>query len=400
MTFRLFPLLFLVPSIFLEAYTVPFVDSLTLSKFAILLFILYSIARLFLQTTIKFPHQIRRVIVFLVIFVGVNFLSLVSNLGNNEEYYNFSKNVFLLYVFYSVFTILLIEYIYRSHLDKFSEQIFWLSISLQVLIGLVEIISGTLRPDGTIGHGDSDFYAIALSFSFSILIIDILLNSKHNLFKIILAICMGIVLFYAAVRTAWISILISIVIAILANHNKIFNVRFLFKTILFIFSIFIVVYITSIFLPGFYDFIAGRFALEDGTSYSIMENTRLTIMTDSINIFFESPILGNGPASYSVYGLDSDVAWTESFAWDPSLITTVLADVGLVGFLCLILLIVSLFKLNSYKVISDKNISPAKIWLYSLIGLIFSFSISNAILLPFFWLYFALTLIKFNGALK
>jgi O-antigen ligase len=400
MILRFFPLLFLIPSIFLEVYTTPFFDNLTVSKFAILLFILYSIPGFFLKTTIKFPRQIRWVIVFLVIFVGVNLLSLVSNLGNNEEYYIYSRNVFLLYAFYSIFTILLIEYIYRNHLDKFSEQIFWLSISIQVLIGLVEIVSGVLRPDGTMGHGDSDFYAMALSFSFSILIIDILLNSKHNRFKIILAICMGIVLFFTGVRSTWISILISIVIAILANRNKIFNARFLFKAIFSIFSVFILTYITSIFLPHFYDFISGRFALEDGTSYSIMENTRLIIMMDSIDIFFESPILGNGPASYSIYGLDSGVAWTEPFAWDPSLLTTVLADVGLVGFLCGVLLIISLFKLNSYKVISVNNIPTAKIWLYSLIGLIFSFSISNAILFPFFWLYFSLTLIKFKGALK
>ncbi len=258
------------------------------------------------------------------------------------------------------------------------------------------------RPYGTFVEPDwfgaiCMFYAllfIALYFS----------KLKHNkrfyLFGIMIS-TMG--LFLGFVRASWIGFLIGL-LALLVFSKKIRLSRlkiFLFSKIS-LGSILVILLLTFVF-PIINEIIKSRFITKTPITLS---DVRLVKSIHALRLFLEHPIIGNGPGSFGIQGIwgDSEEYYEKLVAegklspegrFDTNIITTVLADTGIVGFFFFILISITFLRYNlrAIPMINNDYQIISVGFFGGIIGLFISYIFTTG-----FWMSFTWVFVGFNIA--
>ena len=281
---------------------------------------------------------------------------------------------------------------------------------LETLVGTSEMIAALAkgnfyRPDGTISNGDADFYAILLmAFLISMVVLRILkvtvISKKFDSFFIFL---LALNVFLSFVRSAWGGFIIAMLFLFFLEFINAFGEKKKEDKVAgkIIFSLLLV----AIFVLGiYYVFLSANlqeFALNRLTVPTTDEGdiggttgTRLLLMAESFSYFLQSPIIGNGPSAFSLQGLlMEEIPWRGDTAFDPSIITTVLNDTGIIGGVVFIWFIVSIFKYVFHMYRKDQNNILMKYsfaFSITIFGLLVSYVPTTALWFPFSWVFFSL----------
>jgi O-antigen ligase len=152
-----------------------------------------------------------------------------------------------------------------------------------------------------------------------------------------------------------------------------------------------------------------RFALgrqRDESAISL-KNVRFRQMAIALSLFRQRPVIGNGPGSFSVLG---GLGVHESYyfeqgadlsrIYDPSILTTILNDTGLLGAAAFIALVGAYFahvRRRGRRLAGRAARNTAWAAHCALVGLFASFIFTQYFWMPFTWLLFALTMVLFES---
>lgn len=215
-------------------------------------------------------------------------------------------------------------------------------------------------------------------------------------------------LFFSFVRAAWVGFVIASVVLLFFKYkssalklNLALYIRniFIFCMVLFL-SVFLYSPLRNILRERFYPVYSGaRFSLE---------NVRVQQMKTSFKAFLRHPLIGNGPGSAAFNYLVED--YGEKYAknivkdtvslkgkegFDPSIITTVMEDTGIIGLILLLTLIGKIVFYN-LKIIPliDNKYSIIALGLFSgLVGLFISYNFSTGFWISFTWVFLAFNMV-------
>ncbi len=254
------------------------------------------------------------------------------------------------------------------------------------------------RPYGT--FVEPDWYG-AISMFFSLLFISLYFSrlrekKKFYLFGMVISI-LG--MFLSFVRASWIGFLGGIFVLLLLKHKVKLSRINVINFSKFLLCLVVSFLILIILIPATIDIFGTRVALT-GVAGVGATNVRFVQMRHSINLFLNSPILGNGPGCFSVLGIwghneeyynqlvREGLISIES-RYDPSIVTTVLADTGILGAFFFIILLFSFFKYNLltipkiggfYQVVSFSLLG-------GIVGLFISYIFTQGFWLPLTWVF-------------
>jgi len=155
----------------------------------------------------------------------------------------------------------------------------------------------------------------------------------------------------------------------------------------------------------------GRFTQGPGDIQATLskENARYVQMAMSWRLFRERPVFGNGPGSFSVLGWMGanefyylTVGVERRLIYDPSILTTVLNDTGVVGSAAFLVLVAAYFgrvRRRLRRIAGRSSRNQALAAHCAMVGLFASFIFTQYFWLPFTWLFLAMTmlLLEFGG---
>lgn len=254
------------------------------------------------------------------------------------------------------------------------------------------------RPYGT--FIEPDWYG-AISMFFALLFISLYfsrLNERRRfyLFGMVISI-LGMLLSF--VRASWFGFLGGIIfLLIFKSRVKLsrLSIANFSKFLIFLVIIFLILIILS---PTLINILETRLTLAGGTGLGTA-NVRFVQMRHSMNLFLNSPILGNGPGCFSVLGIwghneeyynqlvREGLISIES-RYDPSIVTTVLADTGILGAFFFIILLFSFFKYNLLtipKIGGFYQVASFSL-LGGIVGLFISYIFTQGFWIPFTWVF-------------
>jgi hypothetical protein len=357
-------------------------------------------------------------------YIFVNFIAIV-----NAPSFERSLKIFILLV-----SLVLLYYIIVNFIDN--KELFDKAFNLLLYVGLAEIIYGlyqvfagmsnyylgTTLFVGHLGLIHSDFIrspwgrpygtfvapdwygAISMFFAllfFSLYFSRLTIRRRFYIFGMVISI-LG--MFFSFVRASWFGFLVGIIILLIFKSRvklsrlSIVNIT---KFLIFLFVIFLILIILS---PTLVNVLGARITLS-GSAGLGTTNSRFAQMRHSLKLFLIHPILGNGPGCFSTLGI---WGWAEEYynqaveegllsledRYDPSIITTALADTGIVGMIFFILIIFSFFRYNFltipkvgeyYQVVSSS-------FLAGISGLFFSYIFTQGFWIPFTWVFLGLNI--------
>ncbi len=382
-----------------ESQIMPFNIRPVYMIFFISLFYLIPQLLLKFSSDIKFLFHHRLLLIYYAYFSII----LLTNLHYNaiEHFGQMSIGIFL----YFVFVILV-----RKQDFDFLYKIFLLTGFLQISLGLIQVFLGILtvetglsfkeyiqhldlvrygRPFGT--FVEPDFYGVFSSL-FAFVFLGEYLKTKKNIYYF-LSLLSTILLFYGAVRGAIIGFIFGIFIFIylLKDHIKISKIDFITSLYIFIFSI-----------PIFYGTIQ-RFLYLFRLDFWVegFMNPRVLQMSVSFSQFLESPIFGNGLNAYRFLG-DTYSSAVESWmpdwvisGYDPSILTSLLNDSGIIGFILFSIFLVYFFK-NIFPL--SKNYFRELGLFFGVLSLFISYIFTNG--LPFTFTWIIIAIVELNTKFK
>lgn len=382
-----------------ESQTMPFNIRPVYMIFFISLF--YLIPQLWLKfsSDLKFLFHHKLLLIYYAYFSII----LLTNPHYNaiEHFGQISIGIFL----YFVFVILV-----RKQDFDFLYKIFLLIGFLQIILGVIQVFLGILtvetglsfkeylqhldlvrygRPFGT--FIEPDFYGVFSSL-FALVFLGEYLKTKKNIYYF-LSLLSTILLFYGAVKGAIIGFIFSIFIFIylLKDYIKISKIDFITSLYIFIFSI-----------PIFYGTIE-RFSYLFRLDFWVegIMNPRILQTSVSFSQFLESPIFGNGLNSYRFLGDTYSSAvedWMPDWVisgYDPSIVTSLLNDTGIIGFILFSIFLIYFFK-NIFPL--SKN-SFRKLGLFfGVLSLFISYLFTNG--LPFTFTWIIIAMVELNTKFK
>jgi len=141
------------------------------------------------------------------------------------------------------------------------------------------------------------------------------------------------------------------------------------------------------------DFAASRINLNDDSMAGIRNNLRLVMMFESWENAKRSLIIGNGPSAFSLQGLLLEIPHRGENAFDPSIITTLLNDTGIIGLITFSIFIFKICSLSfkSFRYDSGNILSKYSIaFTCAMTGLIISYIPTTALWIPYSWVFFSL----------
>jgi len=361
------------------------------------IFIRFSIGKFrFLKTPIDVP---------LFGYLLINFIAII----NSPSIYRSLKISILL------LSLALLYYIIVNYIDN--KELFVNAFNLLLYVGLLEIIYGLYqvvagifnhyfntnlyigylglmhaefinspwgRPYGT--FIEPDWYG-AVAMFFSLLFISLYFSQlrerkKLYLFGMIISI-LG--MFLSFVRISWVGFLVGMIF-LLIFRPKVKLSKLNVKNFTKFFFYFIVFFLLFIFLtPNLLNILNTRFTFEGDAGISV-NNIRFIQFKHALKLFLNSPIIGNGPGCFSVLGGEKDYGMLR---FDLSIVTTVLADTGILGAIFFIILSFSFFKYNLltipkingfYQVVSFSLLG-------GIIGLFISYIFTQGFWIPFTWVF-------------
>jgi len=258
------------------------------------------------------------------------------------------------------------------------------------------------RPYGT--FVEPDWYG-AISMFFALLFISLYFSRlkkrrRFYLFGMLISI-LGMFLSFA--RASWFGFLGGIIVLLIFKSRvklSRLSIANFSKFLIFLVVIFLILIILS---PTLINILGTRLTLAGDAGLGAT-NVRFVQMRHSVKLFLAHPILGNGPGCFSTLGIwgDSEEYYNQLVEegllsverrYDPSIITTVLADTGIMGIIFFILLIFSFFRYNF--LVTPKVSEYYQVVSFSLLGGISGLFVSY-ILTQGFWIPFTWVFIGFN----
>jgi len=354
--------------------------------------LIYLIPQLFLKIKSKFVFLKHHKILLAYYLYCCMMLIAVPTYNSIEHFGQISLGVFLYFSF-----IILV----KKNDIKYLYQVLLLIGFLQAFLGSLQIIFGILtvenianlkpyvqhldlvhygRPFGTLVEPDF-FGAIATFFSF--LFIGAYLNTQKTLYYFV-GILFMLLLFYSGVRAAILGFIASLILVpfLLKDRIRISRVDSIIS-----------IYTSIILIPIFYSTIQ-RFAYFFRLDFWVegFMNPRVLQMGVSTSQFLESPIFGNGLNAYRFLGETYSSAvetWMPDWVisgYDPSIITSLLNDTGLIGFTLFILFIYFYLK-NLLIAKNNRNV----FMFGGILSLFISYIFTNGLPFTFTWILLSMT---------
>jgi hypothetical protein len=286
----------------------------------------------------------------------------------------------------------------------------YIFVFIQSLIGFFQMFPPFIRPTGTISCCDSDFFAIMLLGPFVSLVVLKILKVKvfSSSFDYILITSIALNILGSFVRSSWIGFIAAFLfffffsfrnklgskVSKIANFKKIFSISIVFSVFLFI------VFLSS--SSQLQEFTKNRLDFdrvnEQGelSGSSIQGNIRLLMMAVSFENAMKNPIIGNGPAAFTTQGMEMDhnkVLHAGDFAFDPSIVTTIFNDTGLIGVFLFLFFIIKFFSyiFKTFRENEDDILAKhALSFSIAIAGLLVAYIPSTALWIPFSWVYFSI----------
>jgi len=165
--------------------------------------------------------------------------------------------------------------------------------------------------------------------------------------------------------------------------------------------------------PNLREIVARRFdtrGLEAAEQSLTLQNARLRQMAVSFQLFRQRPLIGNGPGSFSLLGDPGahqdyyiEVGADLSRIYDPSIITTILNDTGLLGMAAFLVLVAAYFVytrrcLRRMNEPSSRNTALSAHCAF--VGLFASFVFTQYFWMPFTWLFLSMVVMLHEMGLQ
>ena len=350
--------------------------------------------------TKKRKFTISRVEILLIAYIGVNIISLFF-VGFDSLRISYGiRIIFLLVCWLSVFFYLTRKCSIELRALKLLK-FFFLMGFLQTLIGTWQMLGTFVRPTGTISLGDADFFGIAIMGNLLVFVVLKVLKVQvlGKYLDYIFISLLTANLFFSFVRSGWFGFLAGLFFfGLLIVLGKIGKISLLGRKILSItLGIAFVVFILFTISPTLQDYAISRIFSSESDGNSIQNNIRLIMMAESWKNALNSPIIGNGPAAFAVQGLSLDIPLNADFAFDPSIITTLMNDTGIIGtavFISFLWVLISetlsIYSKNPNNILAKYALA----FVVAVFGLIIAYIPSTGLWLPYSWMFFG-----FAGAL-
>lgn len=269
-------------------------------------------------------------------------------------------------------------------------------MGVQAVIGILQMVGTFVRPTGTIGSGDSDYFALVMMIA--LLLMNVLQVLKVELFgpraDRLLTIGFALNTLLSFVRSAWIGYLGGILaLCVLVMSGRFGKVSSRLKNLaVTAVGVTVIVFTAFGLSPSLREFFWLRLSLNDNSSLSIKSNTRLVLMAASWNGAMQSPIIGNGPGAFSTQGQLLDIDFSRNVAFDPSIATTLMNDTGIVGTLVFAAFAAALFfsGVRAFKTGEGTIWGPLSLaHALASLALLMSYVMTNGLWLPFSWVFFS-----------
>ena len=217
-------------------------------------------------------------------------------------------------------------------------------------------------------------------------------------------------LFFSFVRAAWVGAVAGAGILVLYNIEKGVIKRQIFaaakKIVIFIFLSAIIVLV----VPTLRNVIRERIhPTHDTNAQLTLKNVRFLMMRISFKAFLQHPFIGNGPGSAGYAYLVNDYGEARATqliknpiplrgkeGFDPSIITTILSDTGILGMLAFLWLLNRIIRINIRRInfLEDRSRSISIGLCAGFISLIVSYVFTQGLWLPFTWVFLALSIVS------
>lgn len=359
--------------------------------------------------------------IFLWIYIGINFLSI-----KNAAYVNRSLKISILLLGSALLYYVMVNFITKKEL-------FFKTFYLLLYVGIIEVIYGLYQVFGgicnnylnmnlPIGHSgimqrgylnspwgrpygtllEPDWYgAIAMFYAIIFTVLYVSNNSKKK--KLYLA---GMVLsftgmIFSFVRASWVGFLGAVIILMFfRNKANLSNIKFsrLYKISYYFFLLFLILLLFS---PSFNSIINNRFNIKaESSRYTF--GTRIASTKYAFQSFLKNPILGNGPGSLIVKeeteeyyeAIESGHRYLIGQGYEPSLITSILNDTGIIGMIFFLLLFIRYVKFNLRSIPRlETRFQIINFALFGgILGLFISYLFTHGLWMPFTWVFLALNI--------
>ena len=371
-------------------------------------------------------------------YVGINFLSLI-----NAVWFERSLKISLLLL--SLAGLYYITYLLLESKELFQKafKLFLYVGVFEILFGFYQIAAGVFncyfgnhwpigelgmvhvqyiaspwgRPYGTLIEPDwygavCMFYAVLLS-----VLSAKPSKEKNHLFYFLLLVLSSIGLFLSFVRAAWVGfIFASGLLVALKFKNKSMDIdlgkyfrNLIFVTLIISFTIFLSPQIRGILKERFHP------TYDQMASLNI-KNGRVEMMRKTIFVASKNMLVGNAPGSsgiiYMIQAKGEDhakkvlskkiILQNSDVDFDPSIITTVLGDTGIIGMVIFLFFIASIVFVN-LKTIPLLNSEYQLVgvgFFLGLIGLFISYFFTQGLWMPFSWIFLALNMAALRFGLE
>lgn len=345
------------------------------------------------RLSIRRPLVIPRPIVHLGIYVAANAVWLFKSLDTAMSF-----RIVGLLVAWLLVNIYLVNHCSAEKVAVKLVKVFLLFGLIQALIGAGQMLGEFERPTGLISSGDADYFALAMMGNL------LMLNTLHLLRVRVfgkipdyaMSCLFAVNVLFSFVRSSWIGYFTGIFALgffIMSLKSVRFSIRG--RNLLVVNGLIATACIAGFWaLPDLLDFFWQRISLSETGVYSIRENTRLTLMEESWKNALDSPLLGHGPGAFITQGSILDIDYNRGIPFDPSIVTTLMNDTGVVGTIIFISYLAAFFRhvIASFK--TNPESVPAKYAMafsVAVIGLLFSYVPTNGLWLPFSWVFFGIT---------
>lgn len=345
------------------------------------------------RLSIRRPLVIPRPIVHLGIYVAANAVWLFKSLDTTMSF-----RIVGLLVAWLLVNIYLVNHCSAEKVAVKLVKAFLLFGLIQALIGAGQMLGEFERPTGLISSGDADYFALAMMGNL------LMLNTLHLLRVRVfgkipdyaMSCLFAVNVLFSFVRSSWIGYFTGIfALGFFIMSLKSVRLSIRGRNLLVVNGLIATACIAGFWaLPDLLDFFWQRISLSETGVYSIMENTRLTLMEESWKNALDSPLLGHGPGAFITQGSILDIDYNRGIPFDPSIVTTLMNDTGVVGTVIFISYLVAFFRhvIASFK--TNPESVPAKYavaFSVAVIGLLFSYVPTNGLWLPFSWVFFGIT---------
>jgi len=265
-----------------------------------------------------------------------------------------------------------------------------------------------VRPEGRIGFAYGQPYGTfqepgwlgAVLMFCTLVLAGLRLDAQGHRRKVhtpaLLICCAG--LFVSFSRGAWAGLIFGLLVLLWAGRRFAIPRRVLLSTLGVLVTLGALVAVALTTSEEIGSMLAASFVFDEGNSAMSLTNTRVLHMIYSFQLFLKEPILGHGPGNFGVQGFPvalpyAEYAEYEKIPFDPSIITTILGNTGLVGLGAFLLCVAAYLGLQRRSLrVREVRVRTTAIALFvGIAGLMFSYLVTTGFWMGFTWVFLGLS---------